>query len=219
MSVQYKSVSEEDDCVYTISTCKDLTDKLDKTNYALPIDVWFHAEDIVSKDVFLRLQNESQGLSDIPKDVLEDCLQLTKASSSSKKTSTIKVVYTTLSNIKTGLTSKLESKQTLVYIKSSSDDGKTRKVSSNPLVLDKLLKTETHVKEEYEKTKAEFDENKRKQNTDKFHKQSKEEQLKATEYRAIAEQKRRGYTDLFDEESLESSSNQNRDEDWEDNFM
>ena len=48
--------------------------------HGLPIDVWFHVDNLSSAHVYLRLK-EGQTIDDIPEDVLQDCLQLVKANS------------------------------------------------------------------------------------------------------------------------------------------
>lgn len=68
--------------------------------YALPLDVWFHVDDLSSAHVYLRLP-KGKGLQDIPQDTLEDCCQLVKANSiQGNKVDNLSIVYTPVSNLK-----------------------------------------------------------------------------------------------------------------------
>ncbi|CEO95841.1 hypothetical protein PBRA_004554, partial [Plasmodiophora brassicae] len=68
-----------------------------------PEDVWFHADNLSSAHVYVRLP-EGVDFESIPAQVLNDCAQLTKENSiKGKKQKSIKVVYTPWSNLhKTG---------------------------------------------------------------------------------------------------------------------
>ncbi|SCU92543.1 LAFA_0F11298g1_1 [Lachancea sp. 'fantastica'] len=43
--------------------------------------MWFHADKYSSGHVYLKLKDDEKQLADVPKDVIEDCLQLCKANS------------------------------------------------------------------------------------------------------------------------------------------
>ena len=60
----------------------------------------FHVSDLSSAHVYLRMP-AGQSMADIPKDTLEDCIQLVKANSiTGNKMNNIDVVYTPWSNLK-----------------------------------------------------------------------------------------------------------------------
>lgn len=60
----------------------------------------FHVSDLSSAHVYLRMP-AGQTMADIPKDTLEDCIQLVKANSiTGNKLNNVDVVYTPWSNLK-----------------------------------------------------------------------------------------------------------------------
>ena len=67
---------------------------------SLPVDVWFHVDDLSSAHVYLRLPADKT-IDDIPPETLEDCCQLVKANSiEGCKRSKVNIVYTPASNLK-----------------------------------------------------------------------------------------------------------------------
>lgn len=67
---------------------------------SLPVDVWFHVDDLSSAHVYLRLPADKT-IDDIPSETLEDCCQLVKANSiEGCKRSKVNIVYTPASNLK-----------------------------------------------------------------------------------------------------------------------
>ena len=67
---------------------------------SLPVDIWFHVDDLSSAHVYLRLPTYKT-IDDIPADTLEDCCQLVKANSiEGCKRSKVNIVYTPASNLK-----------------------------------------------------------------------------------------------------------------------
>ncbi|CAK0750401.1 hypothetical protein CVIRNUC_001988 [Coccomyxa viridis] len=68
--------------------------------HALPLDVWFHVDDLSSAHVYLRLP-KGHSMKDIPAETLEDCAQLVKANSiQGNKVDNLSVVYTPVSNLR-----------------------------------------------------------------------------------------------------------------------
>jgi hypothetical protein len=67
-----------------------------------PEDVWFHVDNLSSAHVYLRLPKpESEPWNSIPKELLIDCAQLTKANSiDGNKKDNVTIVYTPWSNLK-----------------------------------------------------------------------------------------------------------------------
>ncbi|MEW5297364.1 MAG: hypothetical protein WDW38_006202 [Sanguina aurantia] len=79
---------------------KDKFENEDLIKYGLPLDVWFHVDDMSSAHVYLRLP-EGAKLDDIPPEALEDCAQLVKHNSiQGCKSSSVTVVYTFWANLK-----------------------------------------------------------------------------------------------------------------------
>ncbi len=65
------------------------------------VDLWFHVADLSSAHVYLRLPQRIGGYGEIPKELVEECAQLTKANSieGSKKHS-VGINYTWARNLK-----------------------------------------------------------------------------------------------------------------------
>jgi hypothetical protein len=65
----------------------------------LPIDVWFHVDNLSSAHVYLRLPDDVS-INNIPKEVLNECLQLVKENSiEGKKKDKVSIVYTPWQNL------------------------------------------------------------------------------------------------------------------------
>jgi predicted ribosome quality control (RQC) complex YloA/Tae2 family protein len=78
---------------------KDKYENEDLIKYGLPIDVWFHVDNISSAHVYLRLP-EDVSINEIPKDALNECLQLVKENSiEGCKKDRVSIVYTPWQNL------------------------------------------------------------------------------------------------------------------------
>ncbi|KAE8379471.1 hypothetical protein BDV26DRAFT_259541, partial [Aspergillus bertholletiae] len=78
---------------------KDKFENEDLIKYGLEKDVWFHVDNLSSAHVYLRLR-DGESWDNIPKPLLEDCAQLTKANSiEGIKKDNITVIYTPWSNL------------------------------------------------------------------------------------------------------------------------
>lgn len=80
----------------------DLSRDEDLIAHGWPEDVWFHADNLSSAHIYLRLPNpETEPWTAISQDLLTDCAQLTKANSiEGNKKDNVTVVYTPWSNLK-----------------------------------------------------------------------------------------------------------------------
>ncbi|KAJ5466862.1 hypothetical protein N7475_004614 [Penicillium sp. IBT 31633x] len=175
----------------------------------------FHVDNLSSAHVYVRLR-EGETWDNIAQPLLEDCAQLTKANSiEGNKKDNITVIYTPWSNLKkdgsmaagqvTFHNHKLVRK---VYVKQR----------ENPTV-NRLNKTRV---EKYPDLRAEKEEDTRKRQ--RSERKTREEQRgkekkKQQEYEQLKWQKDHAYDDMFTEENLEASNNQDRDEDFLDDFM
>ncbi len=65
---------------YLIYMGRDKHENEDLISYGLPLDVWFHVDNLSSAHVYLRLP-EGVTIEEIPEDTLEDCAQLVKQNS------------------------------------------------------------------------------------------------------------------------------------------
>ncbi|KAG1670200.1 hypothetical protein FOA52_014976 [Chlamydomonas sp. UWO 241] len=79
---------------------KDKHENEDLIRYGLPVDVWFHVDNLSSAHVYLRLP-EGCSMEDIPEETLTDCAQLVKQNSiMGCKQNNVNVVYTPWGNLK-----------------------------------------------------------------------------------------------------------------------
>eukprot|EP00889_Picochlorum_renovo_P005580 jgi/Picre1/32610/NNA_007956.t1 len=79
---------------YLIYMGKDKHENEELIRYSLPIDIWFHVDNLSSAHVYLRLP-EGKTIADIPDETLEDCCQLVKANSiQGNKVNKLNIVYT-----------------------------------------------------------------------------------------------------------------------------
>eukprot|EP00126_Sphaerothecum_destruens_P005030 Sdes_comp18510_c0_seq1m8552 len=79
---------------------KDKFENEDLIAYGLPEDIWFHADNISSAHVYVRL-SVGKTMDDIDETLLRDCGQLVKANSiQGNKMSHVPIVYTPWSNLK-----------------------------------------------------------------------------------------------------------------------
>ncbi|SMN19183.1 similar to Saccharomyces cerevisiae YMR132C JLP2 Protein of unknown function, contains sequence that closely resembles a J domain (typified by the E. coli DnaJ protein) [Maudiozyma saulgeensis] len=79
----YESKNDENDIPHMIVTGKDKfeNDFLIKYGYKELQYIWFHADKYSSGHIYLQLTNGEKTLEDVPNEVINDCLQLCKASS------------------------------------------------------------------------------------------------------------------------------------------
>ncbi|KAF9248905.1 hypothetical protein DTO013E5_8060 [Penicillium roqueforti] len=191
---------------------KDKFENEELIKYGLDNDVWVS---LSLAHVYVRLR-EGETWDNIAAPLLEDCAQLTKANSiEGNKKDNITIIYTPWSNLKkdgsmaagqvTFHNHKLVRK---VYVKQR----------ENPIV-NRLNKTRV---EKYPDLRAEKEEDtKKKQRGDRKARdeQRAKEKKKQQEYEQLKWQKDHAYDDMFTEENLEASNNQDRDEDFLDDFM
>ena len=83
------------------NTCRDE----DLISHGWPTDIWFHADNLSSAHIYLRLpapaQNALDSWTQIPEALLTDCAHLTKANSiEGNKKDNVTIIYTPWSNLK-----------------------------------------------------------------------------------------------------------------------
>ncbi|KAL2195852.1 coiled-coil domain-containing protein 25 [Corynascus similis CBS 632.67] len=175
----------------------------------------FHVDKLSSAHIYLRLR-EGETWENIPEELLTDLAQLTKANSiEGNKKDNITVIYTPWSNLK-------KDGSMAVGQVSFKDHKKVKRIlvpqRENPIV-NRLNKTKV---EKYPDLKQEKDDHLRelrKKDQAALLARRKEEARIAKERQEKKWQKDHAYDDLFTEENMEATSNQNRDENWEDDFM
>ncbi|KAL7930276.1 hypothetical protein V8C35DRAFT_313443 [Trichoderma chlorosporum] len=194
---------------------KDKFENEDLIKFGWEEDVWFHVDKLSSAHIYLRMQ-PGQTWDNLPEELVMDLAQLTKANSiEGNKKDNITVIYTPWSNLKKD--GSMDVGQVSFH-----DQRKVKRVlvpnRENPIV-NRLNKTKVEKKPDL---KAERDDKirelrKREQAAQQIKK--KEEQRQAQEWKEKKWQKDHAYDDLFTDENMAASSNQDRAEDWEDDFM
>ncbi|KAI9738470.1 MAG: hypothetical protein M1818_005367 [Claussenomyces sp. TS43310] len=175
----------------------------------------FHVDNLSSAHIYLRLR-EGEVWDAIPEDLLTDCVQLTKANSiEGNKKDNVTVIYTPWSNLKkdgsmavgqVGFKNPRLVKKVLVPTR------------QNPTI-NRLNKTKL---EKFPDLRTEKEERLRelsKKNQAAVQARKKEEARIAKERKEIKHQKDHAYDDLFTDENMAQSSNQDRSEDFLDDFM
>ncbi|CAL5869997.1 uncharacterized protein PFLUO_LOCUS4230 [Penicillium psychrofluorescens] len=185
--------------------------------FGLESDVWvcFHVDNLSSAHVYVRLR-DGETWDSIPDPLLEDCAQLTKANSiEGNKKDNITVIYTPWSNLKKD--GSMATGQVSFYNPKLVKKVLVRE-RENPIV-NRLNKTRVEKfpdlraeKEEWSK-KQQYDERKTREEQKTRDKQEKREREQ------LKWQKDHAYDDMFSEENMEASSNQDRDADFLDDFM
>ncbi|KAI1330557.1 coiled-coil domain-containing protein 25 [Xylariaceae sp. FL0255] len=179
-------------------------------------DVWFHVDKLSSAHIYLRLE-EGMSWEAIPQDLVVDLGQLTKANSiEGNKKDNITVIYTPWSNLK-------KDGSMAVGQVSFKDQRKVKRIliaqRENPIV-NRLNKTRVEVMQpDLAQEKEDHLKEIRKRDQAARQERKKVEARVAKERQEKKWQKDHAYDDLFSEENMEASSNQNRAENWEDDFM
>ncbi|KAM5351129.1 hypothetical protein ACJ41O_003852 [Fusarium nematophilum] len=178
-------------------------------------DNQFHVDKLSSAHIYLRMR-EGEAWDDLPEDLVMDLAQLTKANSiEGNKKDNITVIYTPWSNLKKD--GSMEVGQ--VGFK---DPRKVRRVlvpqRENPIV-NRLNKTKVEKKPDLKQEKDDRLKELRRREQASLQQRRKEEARQAQEWKEKKWQKDHAYDDLFTDENMAESSNQNRSEDWEDDFM
>ncbi|KAH6621001.1 coiled-coil domain-containing protein 25 [Chaetomium sp. MPI-SDFR-AT-0129] len=194
---------------------KDKFENEDLIKHGWEEDVWFHVDKLSSAHIYLRLR-EGDTWENIPEELLTDLAQLTKANSiEGNKKDNITIIYTPWSNLK-------KDGSMAVGQVSFKDNKKVKRIlvpqRENPIV-NRLNKTKV---EQYPDLKQEKDDHLRelrKKDQATQLERRKEEARIAKERKEKKWQKDHAYDDIFTEENMEATSNQNRDENWEDDFM
>ncbi|KAK0674718.1 hypothetical protein QBC41DRAFT_309410 [Cercophora samala] len=178
-------------------------------------DVWFHVDKLSSAHIYLRLP-EGQTWDAIPDDLLTDLGQLTKANSiEGNKKDNITIIYTPWSNLK-------KDGSMAVGQVSFKDQKKVKRIlipqRENPIV-NRLNKTKVEKHPDLRQEKEDRLKELRKRDHNAFMARKKEEARIAKERQEKKYQKDHAYDDIFTEENMAQSSNQDRGSDWEDDFM
>ncbi|RSL52899.1 hypothetical protein CEP54_010675 [Fusarium duplospermum] len=159
---------------------------------------------------------EGQQWDALPEELVMDLAQLTKANSiEGNKKDNITVIYTPWSNLK-------KDGSMAVGQVGFKDQRKVKRVlvpqRENPIV-NRLNKTKVEQKPDFKQEKDDRLKELRKREQAAQQTRRKEEARQAQEWKEKKWQKDHAYDDLFTDENMAGSSNQDRGEDWEDDFM
>ncbi|TDZ34386.1 Coiled-coil domain-containing protein 25 [Colletotrichum sidae] len=203
---------------------KDKFENEELIKYGWEEDVWpqFHVDKLSSAHIYLRLPDTKDGTAPsmtwdaIPEDLVTDLAQLTKANSiEGNKKDNVTIIYTPWSNLKKD--GSMEVGQV-----SFKDQRKVKRVlvaqRENPIV-NRLNKTRVERKPDLQQERDDRLKELRKRDQVAVLARKKEEARIMQERKEKKWQKDHAYDELFAEHNMEDSSNQNRDENWEDDFM
>ena len=194
---------------------KDKFENEDLIKHGWEEDVWFHVDKLSSAHIYLRLR-EGETWDAIPEPLLQDLAQLTKANSiEGNKKDNVTIIYTPWSNLKKD--GSMDVGQVSFH-----DQKKVKRIlvpqRENPIV-NRLNKTKEEKHPDLKQEKDDHLRELRKRDQAAQQQRRKEEARIAKERSEKKWQKDHAYDDIFSEENMEASSNQNRDENWEDDFM
>ncbi|KAH7273019.1 hypothetical protein B0J15DRAFT_573876 [Fusarium solani] len=194
---------------------KDKFENEDLIKFGWDEDGEFHVDKLSSAHIYLRMK-EGQQWDALPEELVMDLAQLTKANSiEGNKKDNITVIYTPWSNLK-------KDGSMAVGQVGFKDQRKVKRVlvpqRENPIV-NRLNKTKVEQKPDFKQEKDDRLKELRRQDQAAQQQRRKEEARQAQEWKEKKWQKDHAYDDLFTDENMAGSSNQDRGEDWEDDFM
>ncbi|PQK15973.1 hypothetical protein BB8028_0006g02950 [Beauveria bassiana] len=195
---------------------KDKFENEDLIKFGWDEDVWFHVDKLSSAHIYLRM-NEGQKWDSLPENLVMDLAQLTKANSiEGNKKDNITVIYTPWSNLKKDGSMDIGQ----VSFKNPRLVKRVLVPERENAIVNRLNKTKTEVKQpDFKQQKDDHDKELRRKANAALQVKKKEEARQAQEWKEKKWQKEHAYDDLFTEENMDMQSNQNRSEDWEDEFM
>jgi len=178
-------------------------------------DVWFHVDNLSSAHIYVRMR-EGETWDAIAKGLLEDCAQLTKANSiEGNKKDNVTIIYTPWSNLK-------KDGSMAVGQVGFKDQKKVKRLyveKRENAIVNRLNKTKVEKYPDLRQEKADRQAELRKRDRDAVQARAKEEARIAKERKELAWQKEHRYDDLHSEDALQATSNQDRDEDFLDDFF
>ncbi|KAL4968110.1 putative DUF814 domain protein [Aspergillus stella-maris] len=194
---------------------KDKFENEDLIKYGLETDVWFHVDNLSSAHVYVRLR-DGESWDNIPEQLLVDCAQLTKANSiEGNKKDNITVIYTPWANLKkdgsmaAGQVSFHNHKQVKKVFVAQRE---------NPIV-NRLNKTRVEKLPDLRAEKEEHERVQRRKDRKAQDERKAKEKQEKREREQLKWQKDHAYDDMFTDENMEASNNQDRDSNFEDDFM
>nr|OQO20982.1 hypothetical protein B0A51_09671 [Rachicladosporium sp. CCFEE 5018] len=188
-----------------------------------PEDIWFHADNLSSAHIYLRLLPSSSPNStlitdwtSIPTPLLTDLAQLTKANSiEGNKKDNVTIIYTPWSNLK-------KDGSMAVGQVGFKDNKLVRRVyveKRENVIVNRLNRTKVERFPDLREEKMERERGLRREERMKAQEQKKEDAKIAEERQKLKYQKEHMYDEIHTDENVMANSNQDRDEDFLDDFM
>ncbi|KAM3074233.1 hypothetical protein ACMFMG_002943 [Clarireedia jacksonii] len=203
---------------------KDKFENEDLIKYGLEEDVWFHVDKLSSAHIYLRM-NEGDSWESIPEALLMDCAQLTKANSiEGNKKDNVTVIYTPWSNLKKDGSMAVGQvsfkNQKTCDVKMGMEQVKRILVPAREnAIINRLNKTKVEKFPDLQMEKEEKLKALRKRDQAATLERRKEEARQAQEYKEKKWQKDHAYDEMFTQDDEEEANNQDRGEDFLDDFM
>ncbi|KAL5341209.1 hypothetical protein BJX70DRAFT_62505 [Aspergillus crustosus] len=192
---------------------KDKFENEDLIKFGLEKD--FHVDNLSSAHVYLRLR-EGESWESIPQELLVDCAQLTKANSiEGNKQDNITVIYTPWSNL-------MKDGSMAAGQVSFHNHKLVKKVfvaQRENVIVNRLNKTRVEKFPDLRAEKEEYAQVQRKEERKSREEKKNRDKQEKREREQLKWQKDHAYDDMFSEESMEASSNQDRDPDFLEDFM
>ncbi|KAK9243781.1 hypothetical protein V1506DRAFT_543400 [Lipomyces tetrasporus] len=215
MVYYFTSKQEDTDRAVLLYMGKHKEENENLIKYGRDTDVWFHVDNLSSAHVYLRLE-DGETWDTLSDGLLEDCAQLTKANSiEGNKRDNITVIYTPWSNLR-------KTKGMAVGQVGFKKDKLVKKVHVQTRVnaiVNRLNKTKVEKFPDFQSEWVAYEKT-RSQTQRALHAARHTRELaEAEKKKKAAWEQEHAYDDIFSEENLAKSSNQNRGEDWEDDFM
>ncbi|KAK6443495.1 hypothetical protein LTR95_000322 [Oleoguttula sp. CCFEE 5521] len=181
-----------------------------------PEDIWFHADNLSSAHIYLRLPSASPDWTSIPTPLLTDLAQLTKANSiEGNKKDNVTIIYTPWSNLK-------KDGSMAVGQVGFKDNKLVRRVyveKRENVIVNRLNRTKVERFPDLREEKMERERGLRREERMKAQEQKKEDAKIAEERQKLKYQKEHMYDEIHTDENVMANSNQDRDEDFLDDFM
>ncbi|RDA90620.1 hypothetical protein CP533_2784 [Ophiocordyceps camponoti-saundersi (nom. inval.)] len=186
----------------------------------------FHVDKLSSAHVYLRMQ-DGQTWDTIDDNLITDLAQLTKANSiegthhsltylsPAQSHDNIAIVYTPWSNLKK--TDAMEVGQ--VSYKDQREVKRVLVAQRENAIVNRLNKTKVEKKPDLQRERDDRLKELRRRDQEVQNQRRKEEARQAQEWKEKKWQKDHAYDDMFTEDNMAASSNQERGADWEDDFM
>lgn len=194
---------------------KDKVENEELIKYGWDEDVWFHVDNLSSAHIYVRLR-DGETWDNIPEELLKDCAQLTKANSiEGNKKNNITVIYTPWSNLK-------KDGSMAVGQVGFKDNKKVKRIHvverENPII-NRLNKTKVEKHPDLRQEREDRQRELRKKDRVAQQERKKEEARIAKERKELAWKRDHAYDDVHQDDLVAQSSNQDRDEDFLDDFM